>query len=165
MQNKHKSVFWVIIVFIAVFGFYFLYKNQKIEQKMMENDEKAQKIQKILKIGENFLNIEVASTTEAREKGLSGKERLDYKEGMLFVFDTEGYYGFWMKDMKFNIDISWLDKDKKIIFMKKNVSPDTYPEVFYAQKADLPILSLYVLETAANFLDNNNIKIGDLVAF
>jgi uncharacterized membrane protein (UPF0127 family) len=28
--------------------------------------------------------------------------------GMLFLFDTPGSYGFWMKDMQFPIDILWI---------------------------------------------------------
>jgi len=86
-------------------------------------------------------------------------------EGMLFIFENEGYFGIWMKDMNFPIDIAWLDKDKKIISIEKNVDPETYPKVFYAQKNDLPILSLYVLETSAGFLGKNNIQIGDFVDF
>jgi len=151
-------------------------KNQKIEPKVTESvafvaktEQKDQKIStesgKTLKIRDITLNIEVVDTDAKREKGLSGKLGLAENEGMLFVFDAEGYYGIWMKDMNFPIDIVWLDKDKKIVYIEKNASPDTYPKVFYAQKNSLPILILYVLETPSGFLVKNNIQIGDFVAF
>ena len=65
--------------------------------------------------------------------------------------------------MKLNIKI--IHKNKKIIHIKNNVSPDTYPEVFYAFKKDKPILNLYVLETNANFLEKSNIRAGDILEF
>lgn len=141
----------IVITFIAIFSIF--------------NQKSTEKTQKILKIGDNILNIEVADTAETRERGLSGRADLAEGEGLLFVFDTDGYYGFWMKDMNFPIDIAWLDSDKKIIYIEKNISPETYPKVFYAQKDKSPILSLYVLELPAGFLVRNNIQIGDSVAF
>ena len=84
---------------------------------MVENVvESVQNAQKILKINQINLNIEISDTKAKREQGLSGKEGLAENEGMLFVFEKEGYYGFWMKDMNFPIDIAWLDKNKKIIY-------------------------------------------------
>ena len=115
---------------------------------------------KTLKIGQITLNIEVADTDVEKEKGLSGREGLAENEGMLFIFDKEGYYGFWMKDMKFAVDIAWLDKNKKIIYIESDVKPETYPKIFNS-----PELSLFVLEIPAGFLVKNNIKISDQVAF
>lgn len=113
-----------------------------------------------LKIGDIVLNIEIADTAEERELGLSGREPLAMNEGLLFVFEKEGKYGFWMKDMNFPIDIVWIDRDKKIIHIESNVSPDSYPKVFY------PTLeSLFVLETRAGFFEENKIEIGDLTEF
>ncbi len=145
---KKIAIFALLIVFLIV-SFGLRDKNQKIE-----------KTQKILKIGGITLNIDIVNTEAEREKGLSGREGLEENEGMLFVFEKEGYYGFWMKDMKFAIDIVWLDKNKKIVHVEKNVSPETYPKVFNS-----PIPNLYVLETPVGFLVKNNIQIGDLVAF
>lgn len=167
-----KKIIFLILVFILLISGIFWLKNKKITPQIIENQtllvetaEKIQKTTKTLKIGENILNIEVADTDIKRELGLSGKEGLALNEAMLFVFNTPGYYGIWMKDMNFAIDIAWLDKNKKIIYLKENVSPQTYPEVFTAQQKSLPILSMYVLETPANYFENSKIKIGDLVEF
>ena len=156
-----KNIFILMIVFVGILVVLVI-KNQKIEP----NEQKVSiESVKTLKIGDATLNIEVADTDAKRVQGLSGKVGLAQNEAMLFVFDAEGYHSIWMKDMNFAIDIVWLNKDKKIIYIEKNVSPDTYPKVFYAKKADLPILSFYVLETPSGFLAENNIQIGDIVAF
>ena len=56
-------------------------------------------------------NVDVADTMEKRAQGLSGREPLLEKEGMLFIFPVAGSYGFWMKDMKFDLDIVWIKGD------------------------------------------------------
>jgi uncharacterized membrane protein (UPF0127 family) len=35
-----------------------------------------------------------------------------------------------MKDMKFALDMIWLDESKKVVTVKANVTPDTYPGSF-----------------------------------
>ena len=57
--------------------------------------------------GHSFV-LDVANTEALREKGLGGRESLASDRGMLFAFDGPGVYPFWMKDMKFPIDIVWL---------------------------------------------------------
>ncbi len=118
-----------------------------------------------LEINGQTLRIEVADTDSERMKGLSGRENIGENEGLLFVFEKEGNYGFWMKDMNFPIDIAWINKDKKIINIEKNVSPDTYPKVFYGSDFIKNEKSLYVLETSAGFFEKNKIEIGDVLKF
>ena len=53
------------------------------------------------------LNLEVRDDEIGRVQGLSGRSSLSESSAMLFVFDIESdRYCFWMKDMKFDIDIS-----------------------------------------------------------
>ena len=78
------------------------------------------------------LSVEVVYTSELRMKGLSGREGLDTDAGMLFVFDNQSVNNcFVMRDMKFSIDMVWLNEKKEVLYIAENVSPDTYPdEVF-----------------------------------
>ena len=41
--------------------------------------------------------------------GLSNKSSIKENEGMLFVLNRSSRRGFWMKDMKFTIDVIWLE--------------------------------------------------------
>ena len=146
---KKTILITAIVIIVLALAFNFWPKNKDIVD-----------IPKTLKIGEKTLNIEVEITDAERMQGLSGREELGENEGMLFVFEQQGYYDFWMKDMKFPIDIIWLDKNKRITHTENSLNPNTYPKVFTS-----PIPSLYVLETPAGFLVKNNIQNGDFVAF
>lgn len=95
--------------------------------------------------------VDIADSDEERIKGLSGRE----EQSMLFIFPNEDFHGIWMKDMLFPIDIIWIDKDLKIVHIEKNVSPDTYPEIFIPENK-----ALYILETPAGKI---NIQMGDVV--
>jgi len=111
-------------------------------------------------IGDTIIKLEVADTDTSRIKGLSGRESLPSDTGLLFVFEKPDKYGIWMKDMRLPIDIAWIDQNFKIVHIEQKISPDTYPKIFYPTED-----SLYVLETNAGFLSQNNIKIGDLIDF
>jgi hypothetical protein len=62
-----------------------------------------------LKIGDRELTVETVRSPWDLYRGLSGREDLPDDSGMLFVLPYRGIHPFWMKDMKFAIDIVWLD--------------------------------------------------------
>ena len=156
MENMKKGIILgSMVIVLVILGIVFFDKSNEIKEKKFQT----------IKINDIFLNVEIADTDKERIKGLSGRKNLEENKGLLFVFDTEGYHGIWMKDMNFNIDIAWLDKNKKIIHIEKNVSPNTYPKVFYSFDKDKPTLDLYVLETNANFFEKADIEVEDLAEF
>ena len=101
------------------------------------------------------LSVDYATTTAARELGLGGRTDVPADYGMLFVFPTDDTYGFWMNDMLVPIDIFWLDAKGQVISVTPEISPETYPSVFYPPE---PVR--YVLETAAGFARTNSIVAG-----
>lgn len=111
-------------------------------------------------INERRLNVLVADSSAERQQGLSGRNRLKDNEGMLFEFDSDGVYCFWMKDMKFAIDMIWLDKNKKVVHVQENATPDSYPESFCPNSE-----ARYVLEISAGNANKIDIKLGDQVTF
>lgn len=102
----------------------------------------------------------IADTDPLRELGLGGRDGLDTDTGMFFVFQKDGIYPFWMKDMRFSIDMIWISHDKKIIYMAQNIAPSTYPMSFGPQT-----LARYVLEVPANYAVQHGFMIGDAVSF
>ncbi len=60
------------------------------------------------------LSLEVADTNAKRTLGLGWRESLADDHGMLFVFDRPGFHPFWMKGMRFSLDIIWL-RDGRIV--------------------------------------------------
>ena len=93
-------------------------------------------------IGSQTFPVEIAKTAKQHERGLSGRTSLEQNHGMLFVFDQPTVPKFWMKDMRFAIDILWLDENYKILGIERNITPDTYPKTF-----EPPVAVQYVLET------------------
>jgi hypothetical protein len=106
------------------------------------------------------LNAQLASTEIERELGLSGKKCISEHQAMLFKFDSPGYYGIWMKAMKFSIDIVWLDESKQVIDTKTNVTPDSFPQI-YTPKS----LSVYVVEVQGGVLNKYDIGVGSRLSW
>jgi len=78
------------------------------------------------------INVEIVDTNDLRMKGLSGREGLDTDTGMLFVFENQSVNNcFVMRDMKFSIDMVWLNEKKEVLNVSENVSPNTYPEEIF----------------------------------
>lgn len=111
-----------------------------------------------MKIADTTISVEVVTTADARERGLSGRNTLPEGKGMLFIFDQEGMWGIWMKDMLFPIDIIWADKDGIIVTIVRGASPDSYPKTFSPTKP-----ALYVLEVPAGFVEKHDIAEGQKV--
>jgi uncharacterized membrane protein (UPF0127 family) len=104
------------------------------------------------------LKLEYATTTLDQEKGLGGRASLPEKQGMLFVFENNARYGFWMKDTRIPLDIFWLDSDRRVISLAESVATSTYPNVFYPSRP-----ARYVLETNAGFARAHGIATGTLL--
>lgn len=88
--------------------------------------EKAVRGEAVVQLPKGMIYAEVVDTPASRAQGLSGRKTLGEKEGMLFVFEQPGRYGFWMKDMLFPIDIMWINDDGIVVHVEGNVSPSTY---------------------------------------
>lgn len=101
--------------------------------------------------------LEKAESEASRVQGLSGRKNMAPTQGMLFVFDQSAKQCMWMKDMHLNIDIIWLDEDKKIVEIKKNIAPETYPETFCAD-------GKYVIEVLAGTADNAGLRPGQYLS-
>ena len=107
-----------------------------------------------------YFKPEYATTEKERVKGLSGRSSIAKNQVLIFDFETEQYPGIWMKDMKFPIDIVWTDAGKKVVYIQKQVSPDTYPTVFQPTSK-----ARYVLELASGRVDELSIKEGTQLKF
>ena len=109
-------------------------------------------------MGGKEFSVEIADTDFLRERGLSGHRPLLDNQGMLFIFPKSDFYGFWMKDMLFPIDIIWIDENFKINHIEMSLTPDTYPKVFHPESK-----SLYVLEISSGQSKSLDLKVGDSV--
>ena len=115
----------------------------------------------VVKVNNMTLDVILATTPSDQSKGLAIKESMNESEGMLFVFKNPQKHSFWMKDMKFPIDIIWADSEGKIVHIEKNLQPCIFllPCTSYSPLND----SLYVLEVVSNFTNKYDVKIGDQI--
>jgi len=121
-------------------------------------DEKMFSNKRSIVVGDTALIVDVVETPKDRERGLSGRRELIDNNGMLFVFEEKQINKFWMKDMKFSIDIIWFNEYGEIIYFVENVSPETYPQLFGPDED-----SQYILEVRAGFVKEKGFKLGDTI--
>lgn len=152
---------FLVLAFIAIVGL--IIKKSPEKTGSFLNSPTTQALWEIT-LGQTKLKVFLADTPRQREVGLSEKESLSESEGMLFVFDKKPTQPvFWMKGMKFAIDIIWI-ADDMILAIDKNVPPPqegTGDNLLIKYSPPGPID--YVLETNAGFADKNNLKVKDRV--
>ncbi len=117
---------------------------------------------RVIHINEAAFNTEVASNQSEFDKGLGGRPCILPNQAMLFAFKQPGQYPFWMKGMKFPIDMIWVNSSRQIVAYEPNKQPSSYPTRYQNQKA-LP--AQYVLEVKANTVQRIGIHQGTIVSF
>lgn len=103
-------------------------------------------------------SVEISETQAQIEYGLMNRNHLDTDKGMLFVFETEGDYPFWMKNTLIPLDIIWINSNQSIVYIKKNAQPCTSG---YCPSIDPGKNAKYVLEINGGLSDKYGIKVGD----
>jgi uncharacterized membrane protein (UPF0127 family) len=105
-------------------------------------------------------NLEIARTPAELETGLSNHTSIAADYAMLFVFEKIDIQRMWMKDMKYPIDLFWLDKNGRVTHIVKNAEP-CEPGNCEIYEPSIP--AKYVIETRAGFAKENNQFDGDTV--
>ena len=109
-------------------------------------------------INSKCFNIEIAQTTEELQKGLMYRQSLNENAGMLFIFDKDDIYSFWMKNTLIPLDIIWINKDNQIVYIASNVQPCKADScAAYSPEKE----ALYVLEINAGLSEKYGFKEGD----
>lgn len=121
-----------------------------------ENNEKA-----AIRIGSTRIKVDIADDLMEQVQGLSGRDSVCDGCGMLFVYDQPQAVTFWMKDMKFALDIIYI-RDKKIVKIFENVPPPSQtggvPKVVSSRES-----ANAVLEVNGGFSRKHGIKAGDRI--
>ncbi|HUO61986.1 MAG TPA: DUF192 domain-containing protein [Candidatus Bathyarchaeia archaeon] len=104
--------------------------------------------------------VSVMRTEDELERGLSGTDSLPTDHGMLFVFPSDNKWQMWMKDMKYPIDMVWLNDYEQVIYTVKDAEPSSYPHTFTPNDP-----ARYVIELPSGTIDRTGIKNGDVAGF
>ena len=104
--------------------------------------------------------VDVVDTPQTREQGLMFRKEMLPGQGMFFIFEQNGEYAFWMKNMNFPIDILWINETMEIVHIAENVPPcQKDPCPVYFPKAQ----ARYVLELPAG--ESRHIRQGEKAIF
>lgn len=156
MKIKYFFILGLILVFyVPIFLFY------NVEKLNNVNEFNNIKISQVC-VKDNCFDVEVADTLEKREIGLMNREYLAPDSGMLFIFENEGVYNFWMKNTLILLDIIWIDKNNEIIYIEKNAEPCMVEqcETFGPNKE-----ALYILEINGGMTEKMGLRIGNEVEY
>ena len=102
----------------------------------------------------NF-TAELASTPKELATGLMNRDSLDADKGMLFDFGSERPVKMWMKNTLIPLDMLFIDKKGKIVYIAENAKPLSLDFI----EAEVPVR--YVLEIGGGESKANGIAAGD----
>ena len=136
-MKKTRILFWSLFVFMLV---------------LFSSGACGKEFVKVFFPDGTAITAELAVTDEERQRGLMYRGKINADQGMLFIFEEESIQSFWMKNMKFSIDIIWLDREKRIIHIERSVPPcSEEPCPTYSSR----IPAMYILEIKAGSADKN----------
>jgi uncharacterized membrane protein (UPF0127 family) len=134
----------------------------EVEQNAVETFQDRQKV--TIQLATRSATVEVVNSIASITQGLSGRPEIG-SEGMLFILGQTRVPIFWMKDMKFDLDMVWF-KDQQVVDITRMVpkpspgTPDSkLPLIQPNQPADM------VLELPAGTAENWGIQVGDSLDF
>jgi len=70
-----------------------------------------------------IVKVECVVTPQKIAQGLSGRKSLKKGTGMLFIFNEIQRQNMWMPDMKFPLDVIWLDETLSVIHISYGLQP------------------------------------------
>ena len=105
---------------------------------------------------ESCFFLELAQTQEEKAQGLMYRESLAENQWMLFLYDQEESYSFWMKNTLIPLDMIRLNANLEIVDIQQAdpCTQEDCPSFTPRQKAQ------YVLEINQGISETNNINIG-----
>ena len=147
----------ILVVMMAIWSIYTYIK------KLPQTPTEMRKTTII--INRHSFEVEIAENDANRQKGLMERAKLEKNQGMLFIFEKNGIYPFWMKNTLIPLDIIWISADKKITYIHKNAVPCQNTVVALCKTIIPTNTAKYVLEINGGLSEELQIKTGDEVSF
>ncbi len=110
--------------------------------------------------------VDVADTPERRRLGLGGRDGLEREHGMWFDMGGTGDATFWMRGMRFPIDIIWISDELVVTGVAEKLpfpEPGTRDSALPTYSSGVPIR--FVLEINAGLAEELGIGEGSVVTF
>jgi hypothetical protein len=157
---KMYLVIIILIILVVVFGYiFFHYADILLSPVTQQPPAQAGIPESQVCFGQQCFSVQLAKTSAEQEKGLMFVKQLDQNSGMLFIFNKESIYSFWMKNTLIPLDMIWMDGNNKVVYIADSVQP--------CKTVICPIImpkgpAKYVLEINSGISKNLGIKVGDV---
>lgn len=111
------------------------------------------------------MRVEVASTPTQSERGLGYRDSLPEDAGMLFDLHSPRVPVFWMKGMRFPLDMVWIGEDKRVAGVTAGVQPQPGASDGQLRRVSPAVAVRYVLEINAGAAARQRIEMGTQLMF
>jgi len=165
-EKMRKRIFFklfIALILLGIVSFLLAYRADQQSVNIINQYHHQAKGRLEIEIGKKKYKLFEAVSEVEKSLGLSVFDQINSDEGMIFYFDKPAYHSMYMKDMKFDIDIIFLDQGFKVITIHENVSVSSYRSQndFEIFKSYSP--SKYVIELSAGEVEKNKLKVGDVI--
>jgi len=107
--------------------------------------------------GTHAVDVEIATTTPSRNRGMMWRRELADGKGMLFVFAKDDEHGFWMRNTLIPLDMLFIDSSEKIVGIVAQATPRSLTNRTVGRP------SRYVLEVPGGWSEKRGIIAGSKV--
>ena len=110
------------------------------------------------------IRAEVMVKPADQARGLMFRETLAPNRGMLFVNENEDKRPYWMYQVKFPLDLIWMDKNKRVVELVTSAPPCN------TKASECPnyggnSASRYVLELSGGQAAKHQVRVGSTIHF
>lgn len=151
MRNTYLLIIFLVIAVLFFGWLTFSFSNREPSIDLPE-----------LTVGDTTLMVELADTSEKISRGLSGREKLDKDQGMLFIFPNSTRRQFWMKEMNFPLDMVFINDDRVVEVILKIPAPQAGEDGRKIQVMSSASAEM-VLEVNSGWVARNRVIVGDRV--
>ena len=147
--------YMIIATILIILGLFIYFKFVRVNPNTTFESTK-------INIGANTYSLEIAKNTSQLSLGLSNRQNLCPKCGMIFVFPFEGVLPFWMKDTLLPLDMIWLNSQNQIVSIQ-TASVETSTSDFKLKIYKNDQAAKFVIELNAGTAKQINLKVGDTI--
>lgn len=145
-ETAHFIVGAVLVLLLAVAG-WFIWTNFQ---------SKA-----VIRIESGVFQVGLAANQTARDKNLINQTSLDANGGLLLAYPSENYWQVPVSSLQVAVDILWLDEEKAVVHIVRDVSPEVDADTVYTPQQP----ARYILEIPAGKAKESGVKTGSKAVF
>ncbi|MFI8719152.1 DUF192 domain-containing protein [Stenotrophomonas sp. NPDC077464] len=116
-----------------------------------------------VELGGARYQVELATTDEARSRGLMFRDQMPVDHGMLFLHEREELQAYWMKNTRIALDILYFDEQRRLVSQQRDVPPCSAGDRCPPYPSSGP--ARYVLELNAGQAEKLGLQDGALLTF